>query len=321
MKFSDMLRSALRARLNAWFSFAARRLKGRGQDVTSEEDAMNVIEEKLEKLQAGLDEIEVEIASKQGAIKENQAAIKRAEEQRNELIAEIASLKREGDELQKMREAIGTEGEAAQDEVDGARQVYDELEVGLTQALPENVPELVLDAVQRVDGEINELREAVDNAQTAVEKAEEALAGAQKEADKAEADFQEAQAELENLPGQVKKQRAGVSNLKTAASTAARNGKTVEAYYLLLELKDALEQLEALVDPDQEADRVQRWFDQRQKVLDKKDAVEKKRDEVDLARGRLNGAQNAYNDQQRGRDRKIRESLPSWPQQEGEPDG
>jgi peptidoglycan hydrolase CwlO-like protein len=66
---------------------------------------MSAIEDKLKKLQTDLEKIDKEIADAKGTLDNTQKAISKKNDERNELNAQIAPLKKQADELSGSRSA------------------------------------------------------------------------------------------------------------------------------------------------------------------------------------------------------------------------
>ena len=279
---------------------------------------MSAIEDKLNKLQTDLEKIDKDIADAKGTLEDTQKTISKKNGERNELNAQIAPLKKQVDEVSGSRSAIEEERNAAGCEISLAKKALDDLTEELNEKVPEGRRKAIDDAVESVDADIGKKKEDADKLRQQVAVAEQALAQVQGKASTHESAAADLKTQLKNLSNQVKAFRGRVSDLKSQAKTAAKNGQTTDAYYLTGQLKEAIEQLEKLVAPKYEKDLVKQLDEHQKEVLAAKDAVTAKTAEVEQLRADLAAADRAYQDAAKGREKTIKDKLKTIPEERKE---
>ena len=281
---------------------------------------MYVIEDQMKDLQKEMEKYEAEIAAAQQTLEDAQRKMGAVNRHRTEVAARIAALKSEADELQTSRSLIGGERKAAEGEINDAKKVIDDMTAHLEKKAPKDRPKAIVDTIKSVDNEVGEKKKAVDELRAKVSEAEKTLADAQGQSSHYEKAAGENKALLKGLPNQIKMANGRVSTLKKNVTTAAKNGPTTEALYLLEQLKQAVEELGKLVDPRREEELINQQLDHQQKAAAAKADVAKKAAECDRLRHDLTAAERDYQAKAKWRETAIKTKLAALPEGEAQPE-
>jgi chromosome segregation ATPase len=207
---------------------------------------MQTIEEQLKQLQEENTQLEQQIAS-------TTEQLQAWQHRRKELKARLAPLEQLSNELAASRGALVKQREAAQQTIDAAKKTRGDLLARLNTELPKESAAEIEAGVKKIDQEIADARKAVSDLQTQIGAADTALAEAQGRAKAAEAATHAARTQLRQIAKPVQSAQERVTKLQADALAAAAAGQTRKAYYLALELGQALDELGRLADPQQEA--------------------------------------------------------------------
>jgi chromosome segregation ATPase len=274
---------------------------------------MNAIEDRLKELQKQLEDIEKEIATEKTTLENTQNTINQKNTQRSELAAQIAPLKKQVDELNGNQAANEDERNGADCDLSQARKVLEDLSELLEHKIPESRRKAIEDAVEEIDADIEKKKTASENKKKDLDKAKTALTEAQNKVSTEEQAVAELKAKLKNLSNWIKAARSRVSELKTQAKTAFKDGKTTEAYYLTGQLRLAIEELEKLIDPDYESNLLCELNKHQKELLAAKEAVTEKTAEAEQLNGEWTTLDKAYQEAVKGREKAIRERLNAIP--------
>jgi hypothetical protein len=281
---------------------------------------MEVIENQLKDLQKELEKCEAEIAGVQETLDDGQKKITAATKQRNELNAKIAILKKENEELRATQSAIATERKAAESEIEAAKKLVDDAVAQLEKKAPKNHSKAVEDAVKSVDAEITTKKKAVDELQHKLSGVEKTLGESQNQASAYEKAAGENKKMLSGRAGQIKTALSRVVTLKDSIKAAIKGGQLTEGFYLILQLKQTVQELEELVDPNREEELVNKQLEYKEKITAAKADVGKNTAERDQIRQSLTTAERDYQAKLKAREMSIKTKLASFPQGEPQPD-
>lgn len=263
---------------------------------------MKHLGDRLENLQEELRRNEEAIADQNETLAGAQEALKR-------LTAKKTALQRIVDDVKATKSGTEKQREAAEKERQDGEQVYDELLARLNKELSEDYRDAIEAAISAVDGEIEDLKQKVADLQRQVADAESALEDAKEHAAELDASFRATQTRLRQLPKQIQTTQGQVSKLKGAARTAADSGRATEAYLLLKELRQAIDELEALTDPQKEQELVDQLTSQWEQLNNTNNEVADNTSSLEQLKRDLATAEKELQPKVQGRQAAIKERL------------
>jgi len=266
----------------------------------------------LKELRGQLQQTEADIAKENSELLGSQNTLK-------QLTAKKAALQRVADDLAASQSGVGKQREAANAEKEDSEKARQELLVRLKEQLSQEFRDDIDAAIKPVDDEIVSLQKEVAALKQQVPEAEKAATQAKYHAAALETALRETEAEIKQLPAQIAAATGQIAKLKEAANKDADGGRASEAYILAGDLKQAMDALQGLVDPDKETQLAKRLVEQGRRLGDANAETVKTASALDELKRKLAASEQQLQAKVKGREEEIRKGLEALSKSQDQP--
>jgi chromosome segregation ATPase len=267
---------------------------------------MGLLDEELTALKDEQKKKQKAITAAATAMQEAQAKLNQMNADSKSTAARIAQLQKSAQDLLSNQDEIGKLGKAAKEEADAATTFCDDLEKALKKELTEEQRKGYAQAMKGVDSAIAEKEKQLKTLQQQTADASEAHAEARKTLSDAEADYKTALARITAIPRDIESARKRVAALRVAAKSAKEAGRLKEAYCSLLDMREALVEVDGLIDPKTAKQLTDALGGRWDKLEEAKQEVAKAVAALEDARGELSPVEKDLHDKRQQRDADIK---------------
>jgi hypothetical protein len=199
---------------------------------------------------------------------------------------------------------------ALQDAKDYLGELVKDLEAELSDAYRQHIDFAIAEEDQRIDT----LRGDVDDLKQVVADAEEARAAAQAAATRAEVASRDMQTQLQQLGGRIQEAMTKLSQARQAAETADQNGQNGEAYYLVYEAAAAIQDLQAVGDPETEQKLRDALSASTQEAVAAREKTAQAQGELDAKKAELRAKESELQTAEKQRAANIQQKVGDFPE-------
>jgi chromosome segregation ATPase len=285
----------------------------RGAAGAAAADPLDDLEQQLAALTAEIDTLDAAIKAKQGTLTSTQSDLDQQRARKQARDKRRSDLQRLVDTARDQRQKLDQQRQDAESERSAAAGWLQQVQADLAQQLAKDLRDKIDKAIAAVDQAAKELDEKRTAKQEELAAAEADLAAKKVAAQQADEARAQAQAALGRLIVDIRDALAWVKRAQAAVKKAYDAGQSREAYLLADDLKRALQQLAAVLDPKRETELAQQMKDAWAAAQKAADALTAAEDLLKQRRGELADLDKQVQAYRDGRRQKIEEQLAPAP--------